>query len=181
MSVYERFSEEELAILKQRAERVARASGAEDTSDQFGALTIEVQYEQYALPVEALTAVYEDISVVPVPCTPPHVKGIANIRGRIVPVLDMAVLLGVHEAEEDDRQMLIVASHNDVTVAFQTGAVGDVMTISSRDISIVPNTSEGRQLNFVQGILSDGRALLNVRALLDMPGLGDMAEPGHVG
>lgn len=172
MSVYDRFSEEELAILKQRAERVAHASRTEDTSDQFGALTIELQHGQYALPVEALTAVYENVTVVPVPCTPAYVKGITNIRGRIVPVLDMAVLLGVAESEKPDHPMMIVASHQDVTVAFQAAAVGDVVNISSRDIGIVPGNTEGRQTGFIQGILSDGRALLNVRTLLENSGDG---------
>jgi purine-binding chemotaxis protein CheW len=168
---FRQFSEEELAILKTRAERVARATKDDSGDEVFGALMITLRGENYAIPIETLTGVYESISVVPVPCTPPYVSGIANIRGHIVPVLDLAHLLNVSGEAEQDANMLVVASENDVTMAFRAEMVGDVMNIFSAEVNLPPSNGSGQQMNYIQGILSDGAALLNIRAILTDPAL----------
>jgi purine-binding chemotaxis protein CheW len=167
---FRQFSEEELAILKMRAERVARAAGDDSGNEVFGALTITIHNELYAVPIEVLTGVYEEIPVVPVPCTPAYVSGIANIRGHIVPVLDLAHLLDVGGTARETSRMLVVATDDDVTMAFQADAVGDVINIFSREVNLPPGGA-GQQMNYVQGILSDGAALLNIRAILSDPAL----------
>ena len=168
---FRQFSEEELAILKMRAERVARATKDDSGDEVIGALMITLRREVYAVPIEALTGVYESISVVPVPCTPSYVSGIANIRGHIVPVLDLVHLLDVGGEAEQDAPMLVVASDNDVTMAFRADMVGDVMNIFSREVNLPPINGAGQQMNYIQGILSDGSALLNIRAILSDPAL----------
>jgi purine-binding chemotaxis protein CheW len=167
MSSFRQFSEEELAILKQRAERVARATSDDSGAEVFGALMITVRDESYAIPIEVLTGVYESISVVPVPCTPTYISGIANIRGHIIPVLNLVHLLGVGGAAGEQSQMLVIASDNDVTMAFEADAIGDVVNIFSHDVNLPPGGAG--QMNYIQGVMSDGVALLNMRAILADP------------
>ena len=93
MSIFEHFSEEEREILRIRAERAANAVRESAQEAVFSALEVTIQSQSYALPIEVLTTVYENVAVVPVPCVPSFVAGIANIRGRILPVFDLAVLL----------------------------------------------------------------------------------------
>src|SRR5215216_5720695 len=96
MSIHEHFTERELKILQARAERAASAAQRDDVEKtEIRALQCTLGSESYALPVEFVRAVYENVTVVPVPCTPRFVAGIANIRGRIMPVLDLATLLNV--------------------------------------------------------------------------------------
>lgn len=171
------FSEEEIAILKLRAERVAHAASDDSGNEVFSALIVTIRSETYAVPIDVLTGVYEGISVVPVPCTPPYVSGIANIRGHIVPVLDLAQLLNAGGPDEDDSQSLVVASDDHVTMAFRADEVGDVINVFSREVSSPPGDSS-QHMNYVQGVMSDGVALLNVRAILSDPALvvAEMAE-----
>jgi purine-binding chemotaxis protein CheW len=171
MSVFERFSQEQMAVLKARAERVARAAAEEDAGSLFGVLTVTIGAEQYALPVEWLTAVFDDVSVVPVPCTPDYVGGIANIRGHIVPVIHLAHLLNVAVAPGVEFNKLIVLSNNELTLAVQVSGIGDVLNVSEHDLSAVPGDADIAQGVYMRGILPDGAVVLDVRAILEDPAL----------
>jgi purine-binding chemotaxis protein CheW len=151
---FRQFSEEELNILRQRAERVARATKDDSGSEVIGALTIVVGNEVYAVPIDV----------------PSYVSGISNIRGHIVPVLNLSYLLNGDFSADEEARMLIVASNGDVTMAFQADKVGDVLNIFSREVNLPPGGA-GQQVNYIQGILSDGAALLNIRAILSDPAL----------
>jgi purine-binding chemotaxis protein CheW len=171
MSIFDRFSEEELAILKARAERVAYAADDDDIGNLMSVLKVGIGNEMYALPVESLTAVYEHISVVPVPCTPGYVSGIANIRGHILPVLNLSILLGMSAPEAMSEAKLIVADYRDMTVAFQVSSVGDIVSIPGSEIDNLPGNIDGRASGYIQGLLADGTALLNTRAIFEDPSL----------
>lgn len=169
MSILDRFSEKEQAVLKARAERIAQVVEDSRDVDVINALTVNIQGEVYALPVDSLMNVYEDANIVPVPCTPSYVSGVANVRGRIVPVFDLADLLGLSTAESGhESNTLIVASDELVTLAFRVTQVGDMMAIASREFGTVHGGSQG---NYIQGVLPDGTALVNLRAILSDPHL----------
>jgi len=166
MSFYEHFSEEEIAILKARAERIANTQSETQQGDTVSALVIQAGGETYGLPMESLTAVYMGHAIIPVPCVPPFVAGIANIRGEIMPVFDLAVLLKVPGG--DTKRALIVASSNDNSVAFCVEAVGEARTVQLSALQTVPP-----MLNeaYLSGISVDGMGMLNVEAIINDPTL----------
>jgi purine-binding chemotaxis protein CheW len=87
-------------ILVARARRLAQAvAGGEDRDARGGggvaALVCRVRDEQYAVALAVLEAVRPAAGLVPVPCTPPFVAGLLNVRGEIVTVLDLAAALGL--------------------------------------------------------------------------------------
>ena len=168
MSLLDRFSEKDRQVLEARARRIAQIVDADQDIDVIEALAVNIQGEKYALPIDVLTSVYEGVSVVPVPCTPPYVSGIANVRGRIVPVFDLATLLNLAEDTHDETSMLIVASDDRVTLAFRVNDVGDSVAIANSEIGNVQGNTNN---NYLSGVLQDGTALVNVRAILNDPGL----------
>jgi len=175
MSLFDHFNDKELDILQAR--RVQRLNGdSESQQDGLGetALTITVRQEHYAMPVKMLTYVHVDVAVIPVPCVPPYIAGIANIRGHIVPVLDLSVLLNVPGSVEADVAMtLVVATNKDVAVAFLVENIGDIEAYQVDDVQSVPSTIvENEQTRaYLQGILPNGATLLDVAAILDDPAL----------
>lgn len=161
MSFYDHFSAQEVAVLRARAERIADAQDNAQEGEAISALAITIGSERYALPMEMLTAVHEDCSVVIVPGAPSFVAGIASIRGQILPVLDLAALLGV--PGEPEKRALLVASNLERSVALCAAAIGDAINILSGTLQPVPTTLNGV---YLQGVLPDGMALLNVDAIL---------------
>ena len=176
MSIYDRFSEAEIEILKVRAERIAHAAGDDQALDTINGLSVSVNDETYVLPIETLAAIYEQTPVVPVPCTPDYVRGIANIRGHIVPVVDLGALLQMPVSAGAQAAALIVVRHQDITLAFQVDQVGDVTAVAKHQLVAAPFGQGAAQARYIQGILEDGAVLINVVALLEDPMLAVNAQ-----
>lgn len=163
--MHEHFSAEQLAILQERARRVAESSKNRAQDDTAAALRLRVHREDYAMPVNALTAVHEDLAIVPVPCVPLHVAGIANVRGHIVPVLDLAVLLDV-PGGVSEGSTLVVVSADDITIALRVDAIGEIVNFNASRVAPVPVNLDASRTTYLQGVLPDGATLLDVQAIL---------------
>jgi purine-binding chemotaxis protein CheW len=165
MSFYDHFSEAEIAILQARAERIANTQENKE-GDAFSALVIMIGGEKYALPMDALMAVYEGYTIVSLPSVPPFVAGIVNVRGQILPVFDVAVLLGVASAAV--KRALLIVSNAEFSLGLSVEAVGDVETVLVSSLQPVPTV-----LNhvYLRNILPNGTALLDLDAILNDPSL----------
>src|SRR5437868_7031275 len=115
-SIYQQFSEADLKILRARAERAARLTQSQTQGELLTVLSIQVGGEHYALPIESISSVYEGQSITKVPCLPPGVAGIANIRGRIVLVLDLKALLNI-AGEAKETTVLVALNDDDLDIA----------------------------------------------------------------
>jgi purine-binding chemotaxis protein CheW len=171
MSIYDRFSQREREILKARAERVASEMRGQQQSDAQTALLISVQGETYALPIESITVVHEGIVVEPMPCVPAFVSGIANVRGHILPVINLATLLGINTPPIDGPTSLIVVGNDDMSVALYVEQIGEVAALPLDRIAPIPASFSIDRTHHLQGVLPDGTILLDVEAILNDPGL----------
>ncbi len=171
MSLYERFSQQQLDLLKARAERAASLMEDEQAQVAMTALLVTMHSETYALPIDSIMTVYNNMSVVPIPCVPPFVAGLANVRGHLMPVIDLGMLLGVPGGAMDSATSLIVAANDSMTVAFRVGSIGDVMPLPLDKLSPVPSTSAIQRTAYLQGMLPDGTVLLDVAAILNDPAI----------
>ena len=167
MSIYDQFSEREQKILQERATRVAAASQDGEDDDLITAQTVQIGAETYVLPIEELTAVYVDISIIPLPCVPDYVGGIANIRGHILPVLEFRKLLDVAGDPEAESNALVVVAKDNVTIAFRVDEIGDVTNFSKSSISELTEKSGARWEKYLQGVLPDGKAVIDVESIFN--------------
>jgi purine-binding chemotaxis protein CheW len=166
MSLYEQFSENDLAVLKARAIQAGRNSRDDQNSEAILALSVQIDEELYALPVETLIAVHNDIPIVPIPCVPPFVVGMANIRGHILPVIELSVLLNASGEAPAGSGTLVVSSYQQATVAFRVDSVGEVAAIAQDGLSPVPAAKGTEKSAYLQGMHRNGTALLEVEAIL---------------
>jgi len=173
MSSFESFSQAEQAILQARAARVAADTQSDSEQNALTALLVSIHDEVYALPIEAIRAVHVDIPVMPVPCAPPFVAGSANIRGYILPVIDLGRLLEVPGNKHDAGQSggLILASQEDMNIALRVHAIHDVTMLALDRLAPVPSTLARERINYLQGVMPDGAILLDVAAILNDPAL----------
>jgi purine-binding chemotaxis protein CheW len=171
MSLYDRFSKMEQEILNARARRVASKSHDDEQKKELSALIIRMQDERYALPIEAINVVHEEILVEPMPCVPPFVAGIANVRGHIVPVIHLARLLGLPAVPLDGPTSLIVVGSAEMTVALFVEAIDDVAALPLDRLAPVPASLATDRKHHLQGVLPDGTILLDVDSILDDPDL----------
>lgn len=167
--LFAHFTPHEIGILQARARALAKA--VQDTTPVYrrAVLTIQLGNEQYALFLDDLVAIYDEISITPVPCTPAHIKGIASVRGRLVTVLDLAAILtGTPGNYAGGCKLLVLETHQEQVALL----VNQTDTVSSEAVDqIQPLPPELDHMRHALGILSSNVLLLDMRALVNDPAL----------
>jgi purine-binding chemotaxis protein CheW len=86
------------------------------------------------------------------PNLPAYVKGVINLRGKIVPLIDLRLKLGKEPMEYDDQTSIVVVETDDMSVGFIVDRVNDVTDISTDQISESPKLAKAVENNYVSGI-----------------------------
>jgi purine-binding chemotaxis protein CheW len=96
----------------------------------------------------------------PLPRTPGFMLGVINLRGAVLPVIDLASRLGLGETTPSPRHVIIVARIGDRLVGLLVDAVSDILTVTDEHVQPTPDVSCDAVKSFVRGILTmDGRMI----------------------
>ncbi len=94
----------------------------------------------------------------PLPHSPSYVRGVINLRGAVLPIIDLGARLGLGVAEPTARHVIIVARIQERTVGMLVNAVSDILTVTDDTIQQTPDVACETVRTFVKGILAiDGR------------------------
>jgi purine-binding chemotaxis protein CheW len=94
------------------------------------------------------------------PRSPRYVRGVINLRGAVLPIVDLAVRLGLPASEPTARNVIIVVQIGHQQVGLLVDAVSDILTASSANIQPSPDVSSDLVRTFVKGLLPvDGRMI----------------------
>jgi purine-binding chemotaxis protein CheW len=137
-------------------------------------LSFQMAGQHYAAPLAQVSEVLRDGEFTPVPGAAADLLGICHLRGRIVPLLDGRLRLGLPaEPPADPEQVRIVMMiHDGHLVGLRVDAIGDLLTPASSDIAAPPQGAAARQDDPVAGVLpwqGGFIALLDVRRLCRLP------------
>lgn len=120
-----------------------------------------------------ISNVIEIIGVMPitmVPGVPDYIKGIINVRSKIVPVVNIRRRFEKEEIPFDDRTCVIIVAVNDVSIGLIVDRVSDVLTITEKHISKTPELRNVNENKFIKYILemNDGvKLVLDINKLID--------------
>ena len=108
----------------------------EDDKDEGQYLTFSVENESYGLEIIYVTEIIGIQRITEVPELPEYVKGIINLRGKIIPVMDIRLRFEKPFREYDEKTCIVVVEIQDISVGIIVDAVSEVITV--RDEEIVP-------------------------------------------
>ena len=137
-------------------------------------LTFSLGDEEYGVEILKVQEIKGFTPVTPIPNTPPHVKGVMNLRGTIVPVIDLRLRLGMAPTECAPFTVIIVMAVGTKIVGAVVDAVSDVLHVPRADIQPAPQLG-GADARCIAGIAQAGEkliVLLDVDAVLrheDLP------------
>jgi len=135
----------------------------EDTQkDKY--LTFLLDKEEYGIEIGYVTEIVGIQSIIEVPELPYYVKGIINLRGKIIPVFDVRLRFGKEAKEYTDRNCTIVIEIKNITVGLIVDAVAEVLSIPEENIVPFPKLSSSFQQKYIKGI---GKIGNNVKLILD--------------
>jgi purine-binding chemotaxis protein CheW len=94
------------------------------------------------------------------PQSPRYVRGVINLRGAVLPIIDFAVRLGLPSTEPTERNVIIVVQSGAQLIGLLVDAVSDILTITDSSIQPTPDVASEMVKMFVRGLLSvDGRMI----------------------
>jgi purine-binding chemotaxis protein CheW len=150
-----------------------------DSDDHRQFLTFRLAGEEYGVGILTVQEIRGWSAVTAIPHAPPWLLGVINLRGVVVPIIDLRVRLGFPRVETSDSTVVIILNVNERVVGVVVDAVSDVITLTAAQIK--PPPSLGHQANTSHiigfGTLDDRmRILLDVERLLAATELG-VASP----
>jgi purine-binding chemotaxis protein CheW len=94
------------------------------------------------------------------PRAPRYIRGVINLRGSVLPIVDLAVRLGLPSSEPTARNVIIVVQIAQQQIGLLVDAVSDILTVSEREIQPTPDIASDLVKTFVRGLLPvDGRMI----------------------
>lgn len=101
----------------------------------------------------------------PLPHSSDYVKGVINLRGAVLPVVDLAARLGFDPAEPSARHVIIITQVGNQTIGLLVDAVSDILTVNSSAIQATPNVASELARAFMKGVIAIEGRMISLIAL----------------
>ncbi len=101
----------------------------------------------------------------PLPHSSQYVKGVINLRGAVLPVVDLAARLGFSPAEPSARHVIIITQVGNQTIGLLVDAVSDILTVDSGSIQATPNVASELARAFMKGVIAMEGRMISLIAL----------------
>jgi purine-binding chemotaxis protein CheW len=136
---------------------------AEPTHGAHEFLTFTLGNEEYAVDILKVQEIRGYDPVTPIANTPPFIKGVVNLRGAIVPIVDLRVKFQLSNAEYHERTVVIVLNLSGRIVGVVVDGVSDVVSLSPDQIKPAPEFSSTLDTQYLMGLgTADARMLILV-------------------
>lgn len=142
-------------------------------------LTFTLGKESYGIEIQFVTEIIGMQIITQIPELPEYVKGIINLRGKIIPVMDVALRFKKEPREYNDRTCVIVVDINDLSIGLIVDSVSEVITILDQDIVDPPHMNKGFNNRYIKNIGkvgTDVKLLLDCEKLLTEKDIDDLSE-----
>lgn len=154
-------------------------AGQDGEPRQF--LTFTLHEEEYAIDILKVQEIKGMSKITPIPNAPAHVKGVMNLRGTVVPVIDLRRRFSMASVEADNLTVIIVVNVGKQVAGLVVDTVSDVLNFSMQDVEPTPELAGGMDTSFITGLAKVEErlvTLLNIDKLLtkaDLPAADTLA------
>lgn len=156
-------------ILRARARQLARPLEQAADIDPVEVLEFGLGGERYALEAAHVHDVQPLRELAPLPCTPAFLRGLVNIRGRLVPVIDLKRFFGLAEQGITDLHRVILLRTDDLEIGLLADTVEGVYLLDRQQIQRSLPTLTGIRQEFLRGVTAGRLVVLDAQAILADP------------
>ncbi|MEY4528737.1 MAG: Chemotaxis signal transduction protein CheW [Nitrospirota bacterium] len=151
------------AAIEAAAKEINQQIGLTTDGSQF--LTFQLGEELYGVDILRVQEIKGYTAVTRIPNTPAHIKGVLNLRGTIVPIVELRTKFGMPTIDYTMFTVIVVVVVREKIMGLVVDAVSDVLNIDKKDIQPAPQFGAKVDVSFLNGIGKSGDKLV---ALLDM-------------
>ncbi len=136
-------------------------------------LAFNLGQEEYCIDILKVQEIRGYETVTPIPNTPPFMKGVVNLRGLIVPIIDLRIKLAMETVNYDQFTVVIILSIRGRIVGVVVDSVSDVVAIAAEEIKEAPQLGAAIKTDYIDGLVTfDERMLI----IIDIEKLATMEE-----
>ena len=150
-------------ILKARAKNLSREPEREKASETYlEVVEFELAYEKYAFETVYMREIYPLKEFTPLPCTPPFVFGIINVRGQILSVIDIKKLFDLPDKGLGEFNKVIILQKDDMEFGILADRILGTRSISLEDIQPSLPTLKDIRVEYLKGVTGERVVILDV-------------------
>ena len=136
-------------------------------------ITFQLGNEDYGINIQRVSIIEKAMAITRVPKTPAFIKGVVNLRGEIVPVMDLRMRFGMSEVETTEETRIIIVKVEDVTFGLIVDAVAEVLQLSEDDIESTSGLGDSANIDYLSGV---GKVEDKIVILLNLERLAKINE-----
>lgn len=114
---------------------------SQNASGTIELLTFRIAEQEYAVDIMSVREIRGWSHATPLPHAPAYMRGVINLRGTVLPVMDLTVRLGLPQSSQGTRNVIIVVNVDDTLTGLLVDAVSDIVALSPDDMQPPPDVS----------------------------------------
>ena len=138
-------------------------TGSEVEGGKF--LTFFLGNEEYAIEILKVHEIIGLMTITPVPRMPDYIRGVLNLRGKIVPVMNLRTRFGLEEIDDTDETCIIVVQDGKYLMGVLVDKVSEVVDIETEEIEDVPSVGVADQSEYLAGL---GKVRDSVKMIIEV-------------
>ncbi len=115
-------------------------------------LTFVMSSEEYGIEILKVREIIGMMDITSVPQTPDYMKGVINLRGKVIPIIDLRVKFSMTEQEHTQETCTIVVEVNDSLIGIIVDTVSEVVDVGDEEIEEAPHLGQEIDTNFIMGM-----------------------------
>lgn len=125
-------------------------------------IVFQLKDEEYAIEVDYVTSIEKMQKITRIPGVPSYIKGVMNLRGVIIPVVDLRSRFQLEEIDYEENTRILVLNKGGDEIGFIVDGANDVIDISSTDIEPTPEVVGGVKEEYLRGVVKMGDRLFTL-------------------
>jgi purine-binding chemotaxis protein CheW len=147
------------------------AGGADSAAPQIEFISFAIGDDQYGVDIMAVREIKGWADITHLPKQPEYVRGVLNLRGAIVPIVDLRCRFGQGPTETTPLHIVIIVQIGGRQVGLIGDRVLDIVSVDAAQIQPIPRTEQNAASDLLSGLVTHEGAMI---ALIDLPNLLDM-------
>ena len=135
------------------------------TVESYQYITFRVNNEEYGIDIMSVLEIKGWTETTRLPNQPEYLRGVLNLRGAIVPIIDLRHRFGEGTTEATSTNVVIIVSIESRYIGILVDAVSDIMTVTNSDIQEIPNIGVSTRENFLSGLVTVNERMVAILEL----------------
>jgi purine-binding chemotaxis protein CheW len=134
-------------------------------SENSQLLCVRLGEQEFALSIRAVREIRGWISSTPLPHAPSYIKGMINLRGSVLAIIDLAERLGLPCTTANATSVVVVIEAGERVIGLLVDAVSDIITVTSEMRQVTPETGSAASREYVEGLLMRDQQIVSVLSI----------------